>query len=891
VSIFVIPLLLGGVKPAAQLMLAVLAVLTAAAWLLAQAGSTSPRWHWLGAEPLILAGALLLVLEVTPLPEDWLDRLSPSLNRLLPLWSQSAGDRQLGEWHTISLAPAEARSGLVNFGAYALLFLVTAQRIRTAADAGRILGWIAIAVTGQAVFGLAQFLFSNGRFFWVIAEPGLSTADEFHGSFLNRNHAAHFLMLGVGPLLRLVVGDSATRSGSNKQFTSRSAMDRSMLTRPAAWAGLACTVLACALTMSRGGLLAMGASAVVFVLVSQRGRSLSAGILPVAAILAGGVAAAMFLPGAGRIEQRLASLASLDIDQLDQAQGRRRIWAAVAAGIAEFPILGSGPGTVRTVHPLYFNCPDEQLEYTTADCGYLELALESGTCGLLLAVMAVAFLISRSLRAVAMNDPACSGCAAAVLAGVAGSALHSLVQSSWFIPGCMALLIPIAASAVALWRLDVRQGRSGIALPRSLCALAAAALPCCLIAVVPIKQDLMRNAMCRKALDPLTTDAREFDPARLDVVQWQTQLDLVGRNAAGDPRVHLALAGQYLQLFEQLQKSAANPLTLTEIRDTVAAGAFHSPEEVQSWISRAFHDSAPYLFAAREHARRAVESCPLEGRGYVYLSELAFLDLQTVDARRELLDQASRVRPHDAHVMFAAGQLEFQAGDVAGALAHWKRAYHTSRIWEATVTDALIHILPADEFLAGFQPDWTALRELRHRLKGSGHPGYELILRRLADATVIQAESAESERAATLWLEAWQAFDELQDHERARQCACAAVTADPGSYEAHLKSGQALLQLGRSQDAIEEFRWCLRRKPDDQHVAGMLTRLASADIVSEAPRGRNAPSVASGRLISDAAVQRADMETHTSSAGESGRINHRAAVTQVDFVSPLPRKD
>lgn len=889
-SILAIPLMLGGIKPAAQLFLVVLSVLTASAWLLSQAVGAVPRWRWLGAEPLILAAAVLLVLQVTPLPQEWLDRISPRLERLLPLWSNAAGEHPLGTWRTVSLVPADGRSGMLTFGAYALLFLVTAQRIRTAADARRVLGWVAVAAAGQAVFGLVQFLFSNGKFFWVHVEPGISTANELHGSFVNRNHAAHFLALGIGPLLWFALGDSAGSSAPGRSFRSKPNGTSAPLARTAAWLGAAAVVLACALTMSRGGLLALGAAAAVFVLASHRGRFLSGGMLPILAMLGGAVAVALFLPGAERIEQRLASLTSLDINRMDQAQGRRRIWQAVADGIAEFPILGTGLGSHRYVYPLYFDHPDEQIEYNTADSGYLELTLETGLAGLLLAVMALALLIARALRAAAEGETA--GHAAAAAAGIAASALHSVFETPWFMPGCMMLLIPLAACAVASGHGGGRDREAGgMAVPRPLFAMAALMLPCCLWSAVPVKQELIRNGLCRKALDPLTTDAHEFDPASLDPAEWREQLDAIARNAGGSPRIHLGLAGQYLQLFEQLQKSAPNPLTLPEIRETAVSGGFQSSAELQDWMSRAFGENAACLIAARAHARRAVELCPLEGRGYVYLSELAFLDLKSIPLQRQLVQQAARVRPFDPHVMFAAGQLEWQSGDPDGALAHWKQAYQRSRVWEATVTDALVNILPAEEFIATFQPDWTALRVLRHRLRGTSHPGYAVILRRLAEETVLQAQSETAERSADLWLEAGQEFEELQETELATDCALAAVAAHPGSYETHFRAGRMLLQSGRFQEAAEELRWCRQRRPDDRQVAEFLAQAMRSTISTGDSADATASTTASRGPVPDSAVEPAHDQLQEPSAGAAGWIQDRATVTQADFSGPPPRKD
>ena len=98
------------------------------------------------------------------------------------------------------LTPAATRA-VDLFLAYSLLFLITIQRIRAVDDVERLLRWIAFAAVLMAIFGLVQFFASNGKFFWFYEHPYSKTNDIVKGGFTNRNHFAHFLALGVGPLV------------------------------------------------------------------------------------------------------------------------------------------------------------------------------------------------------------------------------------------------------------------------------------------------------------------------------------------------------------------------------------------------------------------------------------------------------------------------------------------------------------------------------------------------------------------------------------------------------------------------------------------------------------------------------------------------------------------
>ena len=61
--------------------------------------------------------------------------------------------RRLGVWSCLSLTPAETRGSLLLLAAYAILFLVTVQRIARP-GCGAAAPLVAIAGIGMAAFGL-----------------------------------------------------------------------------------------------------------------------------------------------------------------------------------------------------------------------------------------------------------------------------------------------------------------------------------------------------------------------------------------------------------------------------------------------------------------------------------------------------------------------------------------------------------------------------------------------------------------------------------------------------------------------------------------------------------------------------------------------------------------
>ena len=85
--IFLVPLLMGGRHALGQLVLTVLAVATAWAWIVRQYLRNDAAWRSTCVVPLILAGLTLVTMQAVPLPPSWLARLAPRAAEVLPLWA------------------------------------------------------------------------------------------------------------------------------------------------------------------------------------------------------------------------------------------------------------------------------------------------------------------------------------------------------------------------------------------------------------------------------------------------------------------------------------------------------------------------------------------------------------------------------------------------------------------------------------------------------------------------------------------------------------------------------------------------------------------------------------------------------------------------------------
>lgn len=214
--VFVVPCLLGGRIALGQSVLAASAAIAVLAWSASLLFSGRPSWTVTWVEPLLLAVIGVGLFQITPLPPALLNFLSPQHGTLLPLWSGDADAAgTLGTWQTLSLNVGETRQAMIIGLSYIALFFVATQRLRRVSDIERLLKWIAASAGLMALFGVMQWLTSNGKFFWFYDYPMTTSELRLKGAFTNRNH---FAVLGDGMCSALMVGvENAGRSFGHGQ--------------------------------------------------------------------------------------------------------------------------------------------------------------------------------------------------------------------------------------------------------------------------------------------------------------------------------------------------------------------------------------------------------------------------------------------------------------------------------------------------------------------------------------------------------------------------------------------------------------------------------------------------------------------------------------------------
>lgn len=859
--VFAVPCFLGGRIALGQTLLVGSAAVAALAWSLSLLIGRRPSWTPTGVEPLLLAVIGVGLLQITPLPTSLLQWLSPQHGRLLPLWSGDADSAgTLGTWQTLSLHVGETRQALVIGLSYVALFFVATQRLRRVGDIERLLKCLAASAGFMALFGVVQWLTSNGKFFWFYDYPMTTSGHRLKGAFANRNHFAEFLVLGCAPLLWWVLKSLESRSVTASSFGRPAARNNTETLLGGLLLMLSVLVFAVLFSLSRGGTVALGVSLVVML-----------GLLFQAQRLSGRVVAALL--GMSLVAGVLFSVLGYEkvADRLDnwESDERLAVWEANWKILKDFPLFGTGMGSHAEACPIYYDPPFIKLEFTHAENSYLQIASECGLLGLSLALLAIACCVRWCLRTLRSGaDIRIRVLSAAVSASLTATLVHAAVDFVWFIPGLMVQVVFLMACARRLDQLaasDVaashalRSGfadapaesaRKGIAVPRGLGLAAAALVVACSMWVAPqLNQlvqsepywfDYLRLAMPSKGAVEIaeSEDAVEAEAEKL--AQFKQRLSALNAAVKRNPfraRAHLRLASSYLTAFDHLQQQSDDPMSLSQLRDAALAQQFESIDDMHDWLERAVGKNLKYLVAAVRHAKRGVQLCPLQGQAYIHLAELRFLD--DLDARHgpALLQQAMLVRPQSSSVQFAVGRQQWLDGQIDEALDSWKSAFHQNQSSQEQILTLLVGNVQAEVILDRLQPDLVALKRLEARYLNDNQPlpDYPVVARAYAVALQQELTDPECERPIDRLIAAAAVYNRLQDVEDVESCLNRAIQLDRTSFAARKMFGAFLLNQERYAEASEHLNWCVRMSPNDRWLRGLAEQALANSL--KAPSG------------------------------------------------------
>jgi tetratricopeptide (TPR) repeat protein len=567
-----------------------------------------------------------------------------------------------------------------------------------------------------------------------------------------------------------------------------------------------------------------------------------------------------------RVAARLDDFAAGSFDAMDENQGRRRIWAANVAAIEDGWLSGAGAGSHREIYRTYMS-EWTNIEFTHAESGYLQLFTENGIAGLALALAAIALVACWSLKCLrharAVDEITCF---AAVTGGLAASIIHSLFDFVWYIPACMSVTVILAACLLRLaqcaapraderYRVNSARGLAALRWPALAVAAGLAGGWAAFVFLGPAAASLHWDAYLRTSvanrklgeqnISKLMADRPAEPPAAAEALS-DAMLRQLERVLACDPsfaRAHLQLADKCIARFELAQPAAENAMSLVQVREAVSNGGFDSDTELHAWLRRALGANIELLYRARAAARRAVELCPMQAEGYLYLAKLSFLDGDRPANAEAYVRQALRVRPHDADVLYSAGEQAFMRGDLPAALLHWTACFVHPGTHQTSIVYRLAGRIPASDFLQIFHPDWHTLRDVWARYRALGSDSDRQLLIAYADELARrQTMEAGTARPELIWAWLSAMYGDLGRSAEALACLEQAHTANPRQYVVRQALATALLEAGRLSEAETHLRWCLARRPGDKSLRSALASIPKRRLAQHISGGAAAPS-------------------------------------------------
>jgi tetratricopeptide (TPR) repeat protein len=526
------------------------------------------------------------------------------------------------------------------------------------------------------------------------------------------------------------------------------------------------------------------------------------------------------------------------VEKLDQGEARRKIWGCAVAASKEYPLAGTGLSSHVEVYPTYYDGVSENIEYTHAENGYLQVLMETGIAGLAIAALFISVVAWWCLRGIARStSPHSASLLGAITAVLAMNLVHSITDFIWYVPALMAVVLVFAAAAVRTYQLAVPATASASEGSGHFGRMTWAMAACGVAAFAAI---MVRTEWPLVAAEPhwfsyihltraMNADESDRPGATPDLGLARRRLATIAAAVRSNPNSHraqLALARSYIQYVELKLAESENAMPLSQIRDAAKTN-FESVDEMMEWLEKPalLGERRKMLSAALNSTRRALKLCPVAGRGYLTLSELAWLEGAGDEEEEVLIDQAYVVRPHDPRVHFVLGRREFIAQNFEPAMEHWREAFDRDPSYRKQLIRGLAELVPPAFFLKNFEMDLDSMRMLWTAYeKSPDEEGKATVLVKLAEAEISAAKTATATEAVKHWLQASQCYRILNDPQRMLDTAQAAVDANRNSVAARQRLGTLLYEQGDFEGAADHLTWCVNRQPDNGDLRNLAQR-------------------------------------------------------------------
>ncbi|MGH9873218.1 MAG: O-antigen ligase family protein [Pyrinomonadaceae bacterium] len=328
-------------------------------------------------------------------------------------------------WNAISADPYQTRFFALQLLALMLSGVMLVRYASTEKRMRILINLVILLAAASAISGILRQTTQHSVGFGL----ALLAPDIGYGQFINKNHFAYLMEMSLGLVLGLILGGGVKRDQALIYFAALLPL----------WIGLV-------LCGSRGGLVAMLAqllvAALLFSVVARRRSSSESQsrvlgltrLLPVRLVLifvlvAGVFVGTIWLGGdqlATRIEESRNEL-GVDADGLRQGVRRNELWKATWRMIVAHPFLGIGMGGYWAGIPAFHDASGTMTPQE-AHNDYLELLASGGLVGLAIMAWFAVIVFKRTRENIAARNRFRRAAALGAAIGIAGVAVHSLVD-------------------------------------------------------------------------------------------------------------------------------------------------------------------------------------------------------------------------------------------------------------------------------------------------------------------------------------------------------------------------------------------------------------------------------------------------------------------------------
>lgn len=394
-----------------------------------------------GLWPLALF-LLFLLVQILPLPAALVAAISPATLRVHQFAQEAL---PAPAWLPLSVAPEATLGELLRFAGYAAFYILAVQLFSSRVLLRRTVLVVVVLGGLVALEALVQKFLGNGRIYWLVEVPEKVRAV---GPYVYKNHFAGYVEM-VLPLALVLFLHYRPGWGFGKTLRQKAA---NVLDHPdfnrflLAGLGVFALVLAMVASLSRGGIISLVLSTLVFVVVlalgGRRAGSVGhGGVFLACLLLAGG------LVGWEILDQRFGRMFTPGGELSD---GRLDVWRDSLAIIRDYPLFGTGMGTFASIFQSYRTFAGNFFYYN-AHNDYIELLTDTGLIGFSLVVWFLLTVIGQAYRAGRQRrDSYARHLTLASLTGVLALLFHSVTDFN-FQSGANALyfflLLALAVSA------------------------------------------------------------------------------------------------------------------------------------------------------------------------------------------------------------------------------------------------------------------------------------------------------------------------------------------------------------------------------------------------------------------------------------------------------------